>query len=49
MLAEAYCSALVVDEFRADCIWYLWDAGIISDEEAMSFRCRLSALSEWPE
>ena len=46
MLAEAYCAALAVDERLADCVWKLWDAGIINDDEALSLWYRLSGLAE---
>jgi hypothetical protein len=34
MLTEIYIEALLVDEVLADCIWELWNAGVITDLEA---------------
>jgi hypothetical protein len=38
MLTDLYIEALLVDEDLADCVWVLWDAGIIPDEvEALAW------------
>jgi hypothetical protein len=34
MLAELYVDALIADEKAADEVWALWDANLISDDQA---------------
>ena len=34
MFTELYVEALLVDEYLADLVWELWNAGIITDEVA---------------
>ena len=34
MLAELYIEALLADEYLADLVWELWNAGVITDEIA---------------
>jgi len=32
MLTELYIEVLLVDEYLADQVWYMWDADVIDDE-----------------
>ena len=34
MLTELYIEALLADEFLADAIWELWNAGVFTDDLA---------------
>ena len=34
MLAELYIEVLLANEYLADQVWELWDAGVITDEIA---------------
>ena len=41
MLTELYIEALLSDEYLADQVWELWDAGVITDEVAAWAWCIL--------
>ena len=36
MLSEVYIEALLVDEDLADRVWVLWNAGVITDDLAVT-------------
>ena len=39
MLTKIYIEAMLVDEELADCVWELWNAGVITDD--------LAAMAWW--
>ena len=45
MLCRQYVEALLVDAVLADCIWELWNAGVITDLDAAWAWCRVAEKS----